>query len=265
MPDVQNSPVVLTREAPPGRRSRTIPDRAAVQYGALGSVSYSIASCREDWQAAYRLVYDAYTASGLMEPNLFRMRVTPWHLCSETDVYVAKHRGQVIYTMSVVRDGSAGLPMESIYPDEVRQRRQSALSLAEVSCLAARDGYFTQPQMFEVFVRLVALILQSCRAKEIERLLIAVHPRHFRLYRRFLGFDQISGIKTYAMVRGNPAVAGEHDFRRLDLKKYPLYDRVYEAHFERRELLGRPMPEQERDYFRPVSLFCPASSAAYAA
>ena len=87
-----------------------------------GPISVSrIGASREELFAAFHLVYEQYLRSGLMKPNSYRMRVTPYHLLPSTEVLVALDRGAVTCTMSLVRDGELGLPMESVYHRGSRQ------------------------------------------------------------------------------------------------------------------------------------------------
>lgn len=219
-------------------------------------ITYKVAECREEREAAFRLLYDAYVQAGLMTPHPYGMRVTPHHLLPTSDVLVAMHESKVIYTMSLVSDDQLGLPMESLYEQEIDELRQQGLYLAEVTCLASHPDCFDRGRMFGVFLNLVGLMFQYARSHDIDRLVIAVHPRHFRTYQRLLGFDQIGPQKPYAAVRNRPAVAAQHDFNRLDLEKYRLYDRVYARPFRRWELLRQPMLEDDRDFFTPVAELC---------
>src|SRR5438552_1361440 len=78
-----------------------IPDRQTVIEG----VAYKVASTRQEREAAFRLVYEAYTGVGLMEPNAYGMRVTPYHLLPTSEVFVAILDGKVICTLSLIGDG----------------------------------------------------------------------------------------------------------------------------------------------------------------
>ncbi len=220
------------------------------------SITFKIASTRTEREAAFRLVYEAYTRRGLMDPNPWEMRVTDQHLLPTTNIYNAVHRGQVIYTMTLISDDVLRLPLECIYEEEIDQLRKQGVYMAEVSCLASRENYFEGGRMFEVFVDLVSLMFQSARANGIDRLVIAVHPRHARFYQRLLGFRQFGELKTYASVCDHPAVALEHNFARLDRERYRLYDRIYNTTYTRWELLDQPMSADEREYFRPATLAC---------
>jgi hypothetical protein len=86
--------------------------------------------------------------------------------------------------------------------------------------------------------------------------LLAVHPRHERYYSRVFGCKRIGDVKSYPSVLDNLAVACSHDFDRLDVERYPLYDRVYGTAYPPRKLQRRPMLEPERQHFRPVTELC---------
>ncbi|HEX7447584.1 MAG TPA: hypothetical protein VF306_08570, partial [Pirellulales bacterium] len=88
-----------------------------------GPVAFKVADSFAEREAAFRLVYAAYTRAGLIEQNPFQMRVTPYQLLDTTDMFVAVQAGEVISTVSLVSDGEIGLPMEAIYDHEVEKLR----------------------------------------------------------------------------------------------------------------------------------------------
>lgn len=241
------------------------PVRRSWRHTIIDGVTYKVAQNRAERESAFRLIYDSYTKSGLMDPNVHRMRVTPYHLQPTTDVFIATHRNNVVYTLTLISDDFDGVPMQSIYEEELNQRRQQGLYLAEISCLASRQGYFPPSRMLETFVHLLGLACQYCRLNGVDRLVIAIHPRHFRFYRRCLGIQQIGELRDYASVRNHPAVAGEHDFARMDTQRYPLYDQIYGCRFQRWELLRQPMLDEDREYFRPAALLCTSYAPVFAA
>jgi hypothetical protein len=235
------------------------------RYTRIDGVTYKIAETREEREGAFNLVYEAYTKGGLMDPNPYQMRVSPYHLQPTTDMFIAMHRDKVIYTLTLISDDFVGLPMQSIYEDELNERRQAGIYLAEVSCLASRTEYFPGNRMLDVFVQLLGLACQYSQLNNIDRLVIAIHPRHFRFYRRLLGITQIGGLKEYASVRNHPALAGEHDFARCEIERYPLYEQIYGYRFQRWELLRQPMLDDDREYFRPAAELCTSYAPVFAA
>ena len=201
--------------------------------------NFRIASSRQEWEAALGLVYRAYVRSGLIQINRYRMRVTPYHALPTTELLIAGNGDEVLCTLSIVGDGHLGLPMESIYAEEVERRRLQGLRLAEVSCLAdERDGSFSTVS------RLMALTAQSAARRGIDQLLIAVHPRHAKFYERFIAFEVIGEQKTYASVCDHPAVAMALDLNNLPFDHPRAYKRLFGVAFDDDLLEYRPISRQ---------------------
>jgi hypothetical protein len=230
--------------------------REAARHTAIDGVTYKIAEYREEREAAFRLIYDAYTQSGLMKPNPTRMRVTPYHLLPTTDIFLAVRDGEVLCTLTLIGDGELGNPMESIYGDEVQSLRDKGLYFGELSCLADRRQ--PGPETLRILTNLDGLISQYARHNGMDLLLIAVHPKHEAFYRRLFGYKHIGKLRSYPSVGDRPAVAAAHDFARMDIERYPMYDQVYRTRYSPWELLPRPMLEDDRDYFRDAADMCGA-------
>lgn len=202
---------------------------------------------REDERvAAFKLVHDAYVRAGLMPLHPMGMRVMKHHLSDHTDVLVIKRQGAVVFTSTLVRDGEYGLPLESLFGAEVQALRDEGLRVAEVSCLASDISLQDQTQRFELFVALIGLVFQTARYHQIDRLLLAVHPRHAKVHQRMFGCTLCSEVKEYAAVEGNPAVLCSHDFAQLDQTRYCLYDQVYRVNYSESQLRGERMKAAEK-------------------
>lgn len=220
---------------------------------------FRIAQTREDYLGAFRLVYEAYVHSGLARPNAHYLRVTPYQLLPTTEVLVAVRRGEVIATLSLVRDGELGLPMESAYPLEVAALRAQGIYLAEVSCLADRRhirpaGVASADDCLAPAtpMRLMSLMAQCALARGVNQLLIAVHPRHARFYQRFTAFRPIAGVRSYQAVCGRPAVALALDIDRAPIEHPELYRRFFGPPFPPGTLAPRPMPAELRSELHAV-------------
>jgi len=215
----------------------------------IDGIAYKIARTLPEREAAFRLVHDAYTSGGLMATSPDRMRMDYRHLLPDAPIFIAQSEGKIIYTMSLFPDCGLGLLLERTFCREIAQIRRRGDKLAEVSCLASRRGHFERAKMFDVYVNLVALMFHYARHRGIQRLLIAVHPRHARFYQRMLGFEIFGQRQTYGRVGGRPAVACMHDFERASAKTYPLQARIDQMNFQPWELWHRPMTASERQYF----------------
>lgn len=238
--------------------SQTSLARAMSKRMSIDGVTYKIASCREEREDAFKLIHDVYSKSGLMQRNAAGIRVTPYHFHPTTNLFVAYHGQQLIYTMTLISDDDMGMPLDTVFGPEVDLLRSSSNAyFAEVSCLACHVGYFSRARMFNVFVHLAGLMVQSARENGIEKLVIACNPRHARFYKGFLGFSQISEQRDYAQVMNQPAVACEHDFVKLDRETYPLHQRIYSPQFRHWELYHQPMLREEKEYFTEKGeLYC---------
>jgi hypothetical protein len=214
------------------------------------STCFKIAQSREEWRGAFRLVYQRYLAAGLSQPNGYRMRVTPYQLLPTTEIFVAMAGGEVAATVSLVRDGKLGLPMEAIYGEQVRYLRRRGLRLGEVSCLA--DRRLGDKNFLPLVLRLMSLAAQCAERRGVDQLLIAVHPRHGKFFRRFAAFRPIGGLKTYEAVCGRPAVALALDLNRVVLDHFDLYKQFFGVYFSSEVFKCHSMSETIRGEFEPV-------------
>lgn len=215
-----------------------------------------IASCQADREAAFRLIYDSYVEAGLSARNAHGMRVTPYHLLPTTTIFSAslsdRPADNPVATVTLVVDGELGLPMESVYPQEIGERLARGLRLAEVSCLAERrcEGQrFQGREFFAVFCQLNRLMIQFARQQGVDQVLVAVHPRHARFYTRYMGFEEIGGLAAYPSVQNRPAVALCFDFARNDGHPFPFYERFFAEAIAWDELQPQPMTAAECAHF----------------
>ena len=219
----------------------------------IEQVEFKIADDRNQRSAAFRLVYHAYIRAGLIEANPSQMRVTPYQLQSSCDVFVAMLREEVISTVSLIADGPRGLPMESIYAEEISQLRASGLRFGEVSALADRRRQLSRT--LPVFVRLMRLMVQNAHRKGLDRLLVAVHPRHARFYQRFLSFRPLAEERSYPLVCNHPAVALYLDFAEIHRDRPPNYELFFGDRLPDEQVLPRPMPASDIEFFAEAARF----------
>lgn len=211
------------------------------------NIEYKIAGTREERASAFRLVYRSYLEAGLGGSNLYGMRVTPYHLLPSTEIFIATLRGETIFTVTLIADGELGLPMESVYGDEIAARRQAGLFSSEVSCLADRRAWFRG--FLPVFVGINRLLAQYARHRGLDELLVAVHPRHAKFYRRYMAFAIIGQQKAYPTVRNNPAVALCLNFAHVDRHRPRSYDTFFGEAIPEAELAPRTITKEDREYF----------------
>lgn len=213
------------------------------------AITVKIASTRAEREGAFRLVYQRYLSSGLCAESHHEMRLTPHHLLPTTTVFVALYHGEVIFTLSLVGDGERGVPMESIFPDEIQSLRDQRLRFGEISCLADRRRDMIR--FLPLFIKVTSLMFQHAIQDGPYRLVIAVHPKHGRFYERFFGFRPLATSRPYHSVQNRPAAAYSLDSTWL-LKE--RHDQYFGKLFEPEELQAQPMSDLEIATFRTVAL-----------
>lgn len=210
-------------------------------------IAYSVADSHRQREQAFRLVYQNYARKGLVPPADGGLRVTPWHLKGSTNVFVAQRSTEVICTVSLIGDSDLGLPMESIFSQEVAHERQNG-RVAEVSSLAMADISMTA--FLPTFMEILRLLTQHARYHGVDKLLVAAHPRHARYYERCMGYVRIGNERTYPSVRNAPAVASCLDFAKADRERPAFYDKVFGQPLSAWELRSCPMPVLQIAYFQ---------------
>jgi hypothetical protein len=211
-------------------------------------IELKIASTREEWEAAFELLYRSYRRAGLCAENSCGFRATKYQLLPTTDIFIAKLEGEVISTVSLVRDSEFGLPMEDVYREEVAERRAAGLRLAEVSCLAdrRRDAY----RFFGLFCELSRLMAQLAIKLGIDELVIAVHPRHASLYRRYMAFRRFGERRVYPTVQNHPAVALVLNFAQAQAERPAGWKKFFGPQLSDNVLQSCPMAQTDREFFR---------------
>ena len=190
-------------------------DQAHAGAGDLGSIlvpgggrpiRVKIASDRDEFEQAFRLVAARYRARGYDTAGAAPFRFTPFHALPGTVTFVAKDGDRVVATLSLVPDNQTlGLPMESIYGSEVEDLRAEGRKLGEVTSLA-EDGLSAR-EFLRVFSSMIRLVCQYHVRHGGDSWVITVNPRHRAFYCKVLGFVPLGPCRSYSAVGDHPAEA----------------------------------------------------------
>jgi hypothetical protein len=198
------------------------PERLALRAGPL---EFSLAQSYEDVVQAYKLVYRNYLRAEYIEPHESGMRYSVFNILPETATVVAKLGKDVVTTASVIFDSPLGLPMDTIYKDEVDELRARDARVCEVTMLAdrRRAGIRTIPSILKIFKLLLHHAHNRGRVTDI---LITINPSHEVFYTRYLPFDDFAGLRHYPSVNNAPALAKRQNLRTLfeEHKNHKLYE-----------------------------------------
>ncbi len=190
-----------------------------------------IAESQEELEACFKLLHDAYVGSGFMTPDPSGMRVTVYHALPTTTTLCAKYDGQVVGTLSLIRESAIGFPLQRIF--DLTDVRAKEGNIAEVSALAVHPRF--RRTGGTILFPLMKFMYEYCTAFfDTRHLVIAVNPRHIELYESLLFFRRLSAnvVEKYDFVNGAPAVGAT-----LDLKQAPeIFRKHYGNKPERRNL-----------------------------
>lgn len=185
------------------RQNLTGPDGTRVGRPRSG-LNYFIASELDEVIEAWRVVYAAYEQDGLIDANPFFLHTTPQAVGPNTLVVTACMGPVPVGTISAYADGPAGLPLDTVYREQLDTLRASGRRLIEVGLFADRREHLNRAAegLFEL-MRYVFFFAVHQGADEV---VIGVHPRHAAFYERFLAGQKIGPIATYPIVRDRKVV-----------------------------------------------------------
>lgn len=166
---------------------------------------FKLAETREELEACFRLLHDAYVGAGFMKPDPSGMRATLYHALPTTSTLLAKHGDRVVGTISLIRESTLGFPMQRIF--DISDIRSTGGNIAEVSALAI-DPRFRSTGGLILFPLMKFMYEYATKMFDTRYLVIAVNPRHIPLYESLLFFKRLrqNTVAHYDFVNGAPAV-----------------------------------------------------------
>jgi hypothetical protein len=209
---------------------RTV-DCEPLPSGPQSRIELKIASTQQELEACFALLHDAYVSSGFMRPHPSGLRVTPYHALPTTTTLCAKIDGEVVGTLSIVREGVFGFPMQSAF--DISGVRAKEGRIAEISALAVHPKW--RRTGGSILFPLMKFMYGYCTQYfDVRHLVIAVNPAHIEMYESVLLFRRLTQtvVDRYDFVNGAPAVGAT-----LDLHEAPaLFERAYGHKSGRRNL-----------------------------
>ena len=181
-----------------------------------------IAQTKEELEACFGLLHDAYVGSGFMKPDPSGMRVTIYHALPTTTTLCAKFDGEVVGTLSLIRESVFGFPMQSVF--DLQEIREKKGRIAEVSALAVHPKFRNTGGT--ILFPLMKFMYEYCTTFfDTRHLVIAVNPNRIEMYESLLSFKRLTenSVDRYDFANGAPAVGAS-----LDLHLAPrIFRRIY--------------------------------------
>lgn len=190
-----------------------------------------VAETQQELEDCFRILHDAYVASGFMKPAESGLRLTIYHALPTTTTLCAKYDGRVVGTMSMIREGVFGFPLQSVFDlSEVRAKQGQ---IAEISALAVHPDF--RKTGGAILFPLMKFMYEYCtKYFDTRHLVIAVNPDKIELYESLLFFTRLqeSVVDRYDFANGAPAVGATLD---LPVAK-EVFRRVYGRRKDRKNL-----------------------------
>ena len=216
--------------------------------GIARDIEVKIASDLDELEEAFQLVAANYRARGYEVASTKPLRFTPYHALPDTRTLVAKHDGHIVATFSIVLDNTLlGLPMESIYGEEITALRNKGHRLLETTSLA--DTGLSVREFMQVFVALIRLGMQYHTAHGGDAYVITVNPRHKSFYSKVLGFVPLGPCRAYACVQDAPAEAFWVSNDLLKERAPRMHTEIFGEPLPRSALVAPSLPRDLARYF----------------
>jgi len=143
-----------------------------------GRLELKIAQSQQELEQCFALLHNAYVASGFMRTHPSGLRVTPYHALPTTTTLCAKVDGQVVGTLSMVREGVFGFPMQSVF--DLSSVRAKEGRIAETSALAIHPRWRKTGD--SILFPLLKFMYGYCtRRCDSRHLTIAGNPPHIEM------------------------------------------------------------------------------------
>ena len=171
-----------------------------------------LAETKEELEACFSLLHNAYVESGFMTPDPSGLRVTIYHALPTTTTLCAKYDGKVVGTVSLIRESALGIPLQRIF--DLSAVRIKEGQIAEVSALAIHRNF--RRTGGSILFPLIKFMYEYCTTCfDTRHLVIAVNPRHIEMYESLLCFTRLTAnvVESYDFVNGAPAVGATLDLR----------------------------------------------------
>jgi GNAT superfamily N-acetyltransferase len=210
-----------------------------------------IAQTKDELEACFKLLHDAYVGSGFMEPDPSGMRITIYHALPTTTTLCAMFDGEVVGTLSLIRESVFGFPLQSVF--DLQEVREKEGRLAEVSALAVHPNFRNTGGT--ILFPLMKFMYDYCSTFfDTRHLVIAVNPNRIEMYESLLFFERLkqAAVDNYDFANGAPAVGASVDLHQApgllsDAYRHKARRRNLYHYFVQTELRNIVMPG--RRYF----------------
>lgn len=161
-------------------------------------IRYTVAQSLNDVTDAWRLTYFVYLDRGLIDPNPFGLYTTAETVSANSTIFLGRSGPLAVSTATATIDGPAGLPLDSVFGDELEALRRDGRRLVEIGMVSSTGA----SRLFE----LLRLAVQFGRMEECSDVICGMHPARIRLYEKLFGMSPVGSPRLYKALRDQPVV-----------------------------------------------------------
>jgi hypothetical protein len=206
-------------------RRRTIRiRRSALTSANLGDIdkpAIKIAETTEELFNAFRLVYNEYQDQGyIKKSHPLAIQYNIHNFLPKTCVFIFQSFRDVVSTISYIPDSPLfGLPLDSLYREEVDALRKQGRKVVEIGSLATEKSLRGRNVVMYLYKAIIHYALMTGASD----LCLTVNPKHVRFYADIMLCDQIGEEKYYPWVDA-PAVLMRANFDTYAQKMLETYN-----------------------------------------
>lgn len=188
-------------------------DRPAIKF----------AETQNEHEQAFALVYQAYVQSSYIpNPSPDGKVSSIYSFLPETFIFIAKSYQSVISTLTQIFDSKLfGLPLDSMYREELKELREQGRTIAEIGALATKKDF----RWKNLFMVLCQIMYWYARYKKVNDLCITVNPKHLRFYNTIFLFEEFGPKKQHPKF-ATPVVLLRLNMEHIETKVKTAYNKL---------------------------------------
>lgn len=167
----------------------------------------------------YRITHDCYVAKGYVpaQRDGLLKHMPEFDALQETSILVAICRGEIVGSISLTKDGPAGLPFDKDFKAEADLIREEGIWFGAAWRLVVRHDCRGDRRMV---TSLIEDALAYFLSQQGDSFLFVVNPSHESVYRRLLNMRRIAVRENTSGLSNAPAVLLRCDARALPRRWY---------------------------------------------
>lgn len=163
-----------------------------------------VARTASEVAGAWRLVYQSYLRSGLIDTNAHEM-YWPGSVATHATAVVLGTIGPLtVTTLTAIVDLGQGLPMDATFARELALMRSPGRKLMQVGLFADRRQLLSRCD--EALLDLMRMAYYFGIHMAVTDLVVSVRPEHAAFYGRAFGLHHVSDVRTDPTIHDAPVV-----------------------------------------------------------